>query len=552
VPTLSRKKDGDHYYIRVYVHARGGVATYSVTKQGVEWLQAQGVPTHRNGAQLSPQLFKALLDRHWASTGGSGLNVATKDRLLALLDSATSSPADCTTADLSDTHVLEGPSLSFEIEEPWRLVLRFASLPQTLLPSGGVDVWTQLLEDSRITTPAAPYPGNGLQVWPGSLGLSLPVVPQEISYEVTLQGKWPSAVLVAWSATIPGLASKGSFFSEPTGDGRRLAFGTPLTLGSAYVLIRQAGTSQLLPQGLTAQPLGIVDNWEAFRLAMPTHPSPTLKRWIGELGHSVQPSPWSLRLVSPLPHRFTVHGQPVVARGRPLLLTCEPPGDSLAWPAASFFEIVTQGGRRAIAELPPLLGHDGQYVLLPPLPTGSYLLRATDDWSTSLAFHVEVWQPPLWPASGLTLTPIRVQVGAVTARAFEAPVVLTAPPAAVLSDVAIIVDTRASRVRLSLYPREGFPRQRVVASSDAPAVIRDWLAKPAPSGEATVLVDAGPGLGRAALLVTWPVSKSVYSPRARWHGWRETIVPTLVRRGRIPKVLGRLWQQSMKGQEGEG
>jgi hypothetical protein len=553
VPTLWRKKDGGHYYIRAYIHGRGGFATYFVTARGVEWLKAQGVPTHPNGAQVASQHLKVLLGRQWATTGGSGLHVGRqKDELLTLLEAVTSSSTQsrldsCTASDFSDTLPLEEPSLAIETGEPWRLALRFDALPQALLPPSDVDLWTRFLVDCRITTPAASCPGYGLQVWPGSDGLSLPVAPQEASYAVTPEGQWPAVVLAAWCVTVPGLASGGSLFKEPSSDGARLAPGTPLTLGSQYVLVQQKGFSKLLPQELTAQSLGAMDNWEAFRLTIPTHLSPTLQLWAAELGHPVRPRPWSLRLVSPLPHRFTVHGQPVVPGGRPLLFHCEPPGESSASQAASLFEVVTHDGRRASAGLPILLGHATQYVLLPPLPTGSYLLRSTEDWSTSLTLRVEVWQPPRppWPVSVLTPMPIRVQVGPVTARAFEAPVALSALPAAELPNVSIVVDTVASRVRVSLYPRESLPRHREIARSDAPTLIRNWLARPAPGREAALLVDAGPGLGRATLLVTWPppTLRVCHTRAAHRRGWHEIIVPALVRKNRIPAALGRLWRQ---------
>lgn len=546
MPTLSRKLDGSHYYIRAFIHAVGSIATYQVTAEGVAWLEALGIPTNRAGAQVSSQLLEALQGRGWAFTRGSGLHAAPVDPLLALLSSGPGRTQSGETAGQAaarggDTGRVEAPVLAIETTNAWRLVLRCAELSPGMLPQGGIDAWTSLLAACRVRAVGAVSFADGLGMWPGSGGFSLPVFPGTQPYLLEFDGPWPLPVSDAWSTPVPALASRGTLFESPEQDGRRIASGTPIELGRHYSLVREVGAGSAPPAEFVPEPLGIVGAWEAFKLTAPDDTTPALQRFALELGHPVRAPRRTLRLVAPVPHRYTVQMQPVVSAGSPLLLVIDACAGRDVEQRRQALECVSVRGS-VTALLPPVSATEPQHVVIPPLPSGSYLFRLVEDGSNTLAMRIEprplqraAWSPPL----------LTVQLGSAAAHAFEPPVRVTVPSRTELHSLAISVETVATRLRLSLLGSVGYLRRREVALTDAPAVIREWMGKPMTTAEALLFIDAGSGLGRVRFLLQWP-SREAHSTQkvaVRLRSWRHNIVPALVREGRIPPALGRAWSR---------
>lgn len=610
MPKLWRYADGHGHFIRRFLHAGGRVMTYQVTPEGVAFLAGAGVNVHARSADIPSGLVDALNDRGFLYTGHSGLGDGAADELLRLLemDVPTSPSRDQTseTPALGLGRLPPVPELVFRHGDPWSLELAIEPLTSAALPEGGVSAWTRALTECHIVLAGGRETASGLELWPGGRGVRLPALPGLDDYRLELCGIWTDDMRAGVPhRALPGLAANGSLFDdEPVG--RRLRPGDPLVLGGRYVLVlpqsvasanprpraetanqlRHGGTvdhsASEVPPDVQVRDLGSRDGWQALLLVLPAKQSSVrLREWARRLGHPLHGQLHRLELVAPVPIGYTAQGQPMVPRGRPVLLRLTPAQDDEWRPAnLALRAIRSDGASVALVPVPQgthrvtggqlmdrsrcgaSVGAVAQYLVFAPPASGEYRIVGDTGWTNLLQVVVV---PPVGedadsaPPTWLGPAGLQVRIGDVAWFAFgtsqpETARVLCLPlpkgdrSASVASAddresgglPHIAVESPAVRLSLSAAYDGVVVERRVVPQTEAPLILRQWLGGGTRARRIELSVDAGAGFGSVSMVVTWDRpdrSTAKHAVRTRMQTWMRLALPRLAAQAADRTVL---------------
>ncbi len=311
MPVLRQRKDGD-FYVRAWVPSVSSVATWQLTRRGLDILQRQGCSA--DGDTFSDRLLQQLKEQGDAFTYGSGLTPASvKPEALIMRDKAVSN------------RQLHTSMLMFDRRETgWRVALRIDEIPRRWCDTvydlvDALSGWCIVIDDAH-SIPA-------MRLYPGRSGAIVDVPPKTGFYTLTIQGKWPKQ----WDWDVrrrfigtPGLTPV-TVFDADTSERRR---GEPLEPGERYVLVVQNDHLAPPPDDLQPIDLGFVDQWRAWDIQVPATEtlSDRSKRWCEHAGLQLAERRFRLALVTP-PYACTDDGRPVVVRDEDIICALTPIGE---------------------------------------------------------------------------------------------------------------------------------------------------------------------------------------------------------------------------------
>ncbi len=313
MPRLHQRKDGDGYYVRAALPGTSNINTWQINPEGLRFLRSRGY--EGDGVQFPDPILKELIDRGYVYTRGSGIGV-----ILPKLQ-VTSSDSSPSQARL----LSQGAALLFLEGEPaWNLALRISELPRSWIEGAdhlvdALSSW-QIQVAGKVSVPAT-------HLWPGRGGALIPVAPQSEPYTVTPEGRWPEAWDVRrWLGEIPGLGPGATLFSVETG--ARLAPGTALECGGAYVLVAPAdpamGRGRWPPPAMfSPEDLGRNGRWQAWTIELPASGNLRVRAWCDATGYRLAEPRFKLSLVTPA-QGYSDHGSPIVPVGEEIVLCLAP------------------------------------------------------------------------------------------------------------------------------------------------------------------------------------------------------------------------------------
>jgi hypothetical protein len=311
---LRRKLDGG-YIIKTRASS---FTTLQVSKEGIAFLSQFGI---EEDSEVPRPLLRYML--------ATGLVFTIRSIQRPEEDHSSLSPPTLLTEDV-------GPRMAIrEDQNGWHLVLLFPELPAAWIREIFVDASSTAMQtcgfyvDGMMQT-ALPM----TKLWPGKGGVAWPVIPHVEPYTIEPVGLWPSNWdLRDWTKDVKGLQTTGVFFNGEEKGGVILKEGKALIAGVSYYFIVHIDSCQTLveksifplPPEVQPRSLGLLRNWEAWAIQMPSAASSSVYDWCNQINHPLEKALWKLELISPPPLGYSADGAPIVESGMKVIVAAIPP-----------------------------------------------------------------------------------------------------------------------------------------------------------------------------------------------------------------------------------
>lgn len=310
---LRRKLDGG-YIIKTRTSS---FTTLQVRKEGIAFLSQFGI---EEDSEVPRSLVRYMLTE--------GLVFTTRS-IQRTEESSSPSPPVFLTEDTDLYVALQ------EDQNGWHLVLLFPEIPTAWVREIFADASSTVLQACGFSVDGMMQSMLPItRLWPGKGGIAWPIIPHAEPYTIEAVGPWPSNWdLRHWTRDVNGLQTTGVFFDGEERGGVFLKEGKALIAGASYYFIVPIDFYQTLlekrifplPAEVQPRSLGLLRNWEAWAIRMPSEASSNVHEWCNRVNHPLEKALWKLELISPPPLGYSANGSPIVEGGSEAIIAAIPP-----------------------------------------------------------------------------------------------------------------------------------------------------------------------------------------------------------------------------------
>lgn len=309
-----RRKLGGGYIIKTRASS---FTTLQVSKEGIAFLSQFGI---EEDSEVPRSLLRYML--------AAGL-VFTMHSIQLTEDPSSLSSLAFLTEDADPRMAIR------EDQNGWHLVLLFPEIPAAWIREIFVNASSTAIQTCSFHVDGMMQSILPItRLWPGKGGMAWPVIPHVEPYIIEPVGPWPSNWdLRDWTKDVKGLQTTGVFFDGEEKGGVILKDGKALIAGASYYFIVHIDSYQTLieksifplPAEVQPRSLGLLRNWEAWAIQMPSEVSSSVSAWCDHINHPLEKALWKLELISPPPLGYSADGAPIVESGSEAIVVAIPP-----------------------------------------------------------------------------------------------------------------------------------------------------------------------------------------------------------------------------------
>lgn len=211
------------------------------------------------------------------------------------------------------------------LDDEWRLGLRLPEIPPDELGDTSLGALRQAQIEVSVGTNVVSRI-SALDLRSGVGAARVPVQPTVQEYTTRVAGPWPKGIHTArWALQSRGAAAKGTLFRLRRGEWTRIRDGAEVHHGEELVVLGVARPQvPITAEFRTRLAVGGDSYWTYWEVQIPEEVEQGMIDWLGRLGHTIVPRPWSIELATP-PRSFDEHGTPSFwLHDRPLVMVAAP------------------------------------------------------------------------------------------------------------------------------------------------------------------------------------------------------------------------------------